>query len=60
MHCDDPESFKRRLQAALHRARPVARLIEAEAARAASDAWRLCQPVAEEPRILEACAAAYR
>jgi hypothetical protein len=60
MHCDDPESFQSKLQEALERARPVARLIEAEEARAANEAWALCRPVAEEPRILETFAEAYR
>ena len=60
MHCDDPESFQSKLQEALERARPVARLIEAEEARAANEAWALCRPIAEEPRILEAFADAYR
>ena len=60
MHCADPESFKTRLQEALARARPVARLLEAQEARAASEAWALCRPIAEQPRILEAFADAYR
>lgn len=60
MHCDDPESFKTRLQAALDRATPIARLIEAEQARAAGAAWALCRSIAEQRRILEAFAEAYR
>jgi primase-like protein len=60
LHCVDPESFKTRLQEALDRAQPVARLIEAEEVRAASEAWGLCRPLAEQPRILEAFADAYR
>ncbi|MBK7591931.1 MAG: hypothetical protein IPI27_11740 [Betaproteobacteria bacterium] len=60
MHCADPASFKTRLQEALARARPVARLLKAQEARAASAAWALCRPIAERPRILEAFADAYR
>jgi hypothetical protein len=60
IHCADPALFGTRLQAALDRATPVAQLIEAEAARAASEAWTLCRSVAEEPRILEAFAEAYQ
>ncbi len=51
---------RRRLKAALDRATPVVRLIEAEEGRAASEAWSLCHPLAEQPRILEAFADAYR
>ncbi len=60
LYCDEPESFKTRLKAALDRATPVARLIEAEEGRAANEAWSLCRPLAEQPRILEAFADAYR
>jgi hypothetical protein len=60
MHCADPALFKSRLQAALDRATPVAQLIEAEAARAAGEAWTRCRSLAEAPRILEAFAAAYQ
>jgi hypothetical protein len=60
MHCADSQSFQSRLREALDRAWPVARLIEAEEARAADEAWALCRPIAEEPRILETFADAYR
>ena len=60
LHCDDPEAFKTRLKEVLDRAKPLARLLEAEEARAASEAWALCRPLAEQPRILEAFADAYR
>ena len=60
MHCADPESFKTRLQEALAQAKPVARMIKAQEARAASEAWALCRPIAEQPRILETFADAYR
>jgi DNA-binding transcriptional ArsR family regulator len=60
MHCPDPESFQSRLRGALDRVPARRRLIEAEEARAANEAWALCRPIAEEPRILEAFADAYR
>jgi hypothetical protein len=56
MHCADPESFKARLQEALARARPVARLLEAQEERAAGAAWALCRPIAERPAAVH-CAA---
>ena len=60
MHCADPDAFKTKLQEALDRARPVTRLIEAEQTRLAGEAWALCRPIAEQSRILDTFAAAYR
>jgi hypothetical protein len=51
MHCADSQSFQSRLREALERARPVARLIEAEETRAANEAWALCRPIPAAARV---------
>jgi hypothetical protein len=60
LHCADSSTFLQRWQAAKDTAIPFAEFAQTEARAQANDAWRQCESLARQPRILDCFAEALR